>query len=113
MTVKKQNTVQAIQGQVTNKGADKVNNSVLVREYIRDCIFKDNLKPGDKLPSEGQIAEDLGIARNSVREATRALESIGVLEVKHGVGLVVRSFNLDAIVDIFSYGFVLDESLIL
>ena len=104
MIEKTQNNMKAMDG--------KMNNSELVREYIRDCILKDNLQPGDKLPSEGQIAESLGIARNSVREATRALESIGVLEIKHGVGLVVRSFNLDAIVDIFSYGFVLDQSLI-
>lgn len=98
-------------GEIIEK-SERKNNSVIVREYIRDCVHRDNLQPGDKLPSEGQIAEDLKVSRNSVREATRALESIGVLEIKHGVGLVVRSFNLDAIVDIFSYGFVLDKSLI-
>lgn len=112
MIKKMQDTMQTRPNQLMKEGSEKVNNSTLVREYIRDCILKDNLKPGDKLPSEGQIADALGIARNSVREATRALESIGVLEIKHGVGLVVRSFNLDAIVDIFSYGFVLDKSLI-
>ncbi len=107
-----QNTVHAMPQQGTNGGPEKVSNSELVRDYIRDCILKDDLQPGDRLPSEGNIAEELGIARNSVREATRALESMGILEIKHGVGLVVRSFNLDAIVDIFSYGFVLDKSLI-
>lgn len=112
MIANMQNTVKSNEIQLMNESSEKVFNSDLVREYIRDCILKDNLQPGDRLPSEGNIAEVLGIARNSVREATRALESIGVLEIKHGVGLVVRSFNLDAIVDIFSYGFVLDKSLI-
>jgi len=90
----------------------KISNTDQVREYIRDYIVQNNLKSGDMLPCEGKIAEDLGIGRNSVREATRALASIGILEIKHGVGLVVREFNLDAIVDIFTYGFALDRTLI-
>lgn len=91
----------------------KTCNTTLVQDYIRDRISKDNLKPGDMLPPEGEIAAELGISRNSVREATRALESIGVLEIRHGVGLVLRAFNMDAIVDILTYGFLLDNATIL
>ena len=90
----------------------KMSNTAMVKDYIKECIVRERLKPGDKLPCEGQIAEDLGIGRNSVREATRALESIGLIEIKQGVGLILRSFNLDAIVDIFSYGFAMDKSMI-
>ncbi len=91
----------------------KTCNTTLVQDYIRDRIARENLKPGDMLPPEGEIANELGISRNSVREATRALESIGVLEIRHGVGLVLRSFNMDAIVDILTYGFLLDNATIL
>ena len=97
---------------VANCKEVKKSNIVLVKEYIRNCIVSQNLKPGDHLPSECQIAEELCIARNSVREATRALESIGLIEIKHGVGLLLRAFNLDAILDIFSFGFVMDRSMI-
>ncbi len=51
------------------------------------------LRSGDALPSEGRIAKELGISRNSVREAVKALESLGVLEVRHGNGLFVRGLS--------------------
>lgn len=91
---------------------EKACNTVVVKKYIRDYIAKNKLQPGDLLPSEGQIADELGIGRNSVREATRALDSIGLIEIKKGKGLILRSFNLDAILDIFSYGFILDRTML-
>ena len=63
---------------------EKACNTVVVKKYIRDYIAKNKLQPGDLLPSEGQIADELGIGRNSVREATRALDSIGLIEIKKG-----------------------------
>ncbi len=75
----------------------KKNNTTLVREYIRNLIVERGLKAGDMLPCEGEIAEALEISKSSVREATHALESIGLIEIRHGIGLVIRDFNLDAI----------------
>ena len=91
---------------------EKTCNTSIVKNYIRDYIAKNKLQPGAVLPSEGQIAEELDIGRNSVREATRALESIGLIEIRKGKGLILRSFNLDAVLDIFSYGFILDNSML-
>lgn len=91
----------------------KKSNTTLVREYIRNLIVSQGLKPGDMLPCEGDIATALEISKSCVREATRALESIGLIEIRHGIGLVLRDFNLDAIGDIFDYGFVLDPSIVL
>ena len=91
----------------------KMSNTTLVREYIRDPIVSQGLKPGDMLPCEGDIAAALEISKSCVREATRALESIGLIEIRHGIGLVLRDFNLDAIGDIFDYGFVLDPSIVI
>lgn len=91
----------------------KISNTSLVRKYIRDLIVSQGLKPGDKLPCEGDIAAALDISKSCVREATRALESIGLIEIRHGIGLVLRNFNLDAIGDIFDYGFVLDPSIVI
>ena len=62
------------------------------------------------LPPEGQIAEDLGVGRGSVREAIKALESLGIVEVRHGNGVFVRSFNFDSVLDLLSYGLVFDPS---
>jgi DNA-binding FadR family transcriptional regulator len=54
-----------------------------VGERLEDLIF-DSFEPGDVLPSEGKLAEALGVSRLTVREATRALEARGLLEIAKG-----------------------------
>jgi GntR family transcriptional repressor for pyruvate dehydrogenase complex len=54
-----------------------------VIERLEELIFS-RLEPGETLPSEGQLAEALGVSRLSVREATRALEARGLLEISKG-----------------------------
>jgi GntR family transcriptional regulator, transcriptional repressor for pyruvate dehydrogenase complex len=54
-----------------------------VIERLEELIFS-ALDPGEMLPSEGQLAEALGVSRLSVREATRALEARGLLEISKG-----------------------------
>jgi GntR family transcriptional repressor for pyruvate dehydrogenase complex len=44
------------------------------------------IKPGDRLPPEAELADQLGVGRSSVREAIRALQVMGLVEVRHGVG---------------------------
>lgn len=62
------------------------------REYQKaiDClcglIEEGQLAMGDKLPTERALAEQLGISRNSTREALRALENLGVVERRQGSG---------------------------
>lgn len=90
----------------------KKNNTTLVREYIRSLIIDRGLKAGDMLPCEGEIADALEISKSSVREATHALESIGLIEIRHGIGLVIRDFNLDAVSDMIDYSFLLDPHMI-
>ena len=50
----------------------------------------ENLKPGDLLPSERQLAEMLGVSRGSVRDAIRTMQAMGRLEPRQGIGTVVR-----------------------
>jgi GntR family transcriptional regulator, transcriptional repressor for pyruvate dehydrogenase complex len=54
-----------------------------VVERLEEMIFA-GLEPGEALPSEGQLAEALGVSRLSVREATRTLEARGLLEISKG-----------------------------
>ncbi|WP_421952930.1 FadR/GntR family transcriptional regulator [Pelagibacterium sp.] len=51
------------------------------------------LKPGDKLPSERDLAERFSVSRPTVREAMRALSVLGVLEVRHGGGAFVTALD--------------------
>lgn len=48
------------------------------------------LRPGDKLPSEREMVESLGVSRASVREALTSLEAIGILDIRPGEGTFVR-----------------------
>src|SRR6266536_3945769 len=54
-----------------------------VIERLEGLIF-DGFEPGDALPSEGKLAEALGVSRLTVREATRTLEARGLLEISKG-----------------------------
>ncbi|MDB5056894.1 MAG: transcriptional regulator, GntR family [Chloroflexi bacterium] len=63
----------------------------LVVEQIRALIDSGQLKPGDKLPNERSLAEQLGISRSSVREALSALEVLGVIHSRQGLGNYVAN----------------------
>ncbi len=71
---------------------------VLVYEQVLDRIIKkikeDGIKKGDRLPSEKEIANQLGVSRNSVREALRILTISGLIEPVSGKGTFLR-YNLD------------------
>jgi DNA-binding FadR family transcriptional regulator len=95
------------------KQLDRPNLSRSVQKAIRNYILDHKLYPGDALPSQGEIAKALGVSRTSVREAVRALESLGILEVRHGAGLFVRDGHLDAVLDTLSYSIVLEPSRLL
>ena len=71
-----------------------------LREYIDDHA----LTPGDPLPSEAKLAESLGISRISLREATRSLQSLGVIKAISGRGLFVSEFSFQPILEQLPYG---------
>lgn len=58
---------------------------------IKHLIESGEIKPGDKLPTERELTEQLKVSRSSVREALRTLEALGLIEVKPGLGTFVRS----------------------
>jgi GntR family transcriptional repressor for pyruvate dehydrogenase complex len=58
-----------------------------VTEYIKKLIEEGKIKPGDRLPTEREMAEQFGVSRTVVRDAVKTLTGIGILEVKHGVGI--------------------------
>ncbi|GAA0036084.1 FadR/GntR family transcriptional regulator [Brevibacterium metallidurans] len=62
-------------------------------DKIKDLIVSGELKPGDRLPPEGELAERLGLSRNSLREAVKALDFINVLDVRRGSGTYVTSLS--------------------
>jgi len=68
-------------------------------EQIRGLISKGDLKPGDRVPSERDMASLLGVSRPSVREAIMVLEAMGLLESRQGGGTFVRSLTESSLSD--------------
>ncbi|WP_347488858.1 FadR/GntR family transcriptional regulator [Desulfoscipio sp. XC116] len=62
-----------------------------VAEYISKLIEQGKIKSGDRLPTERDMAEKFGVSRTVVRDAVKTLAGIGVLEVRHGVGIFVAT----------------------
>src|SRR2546430_15411068 len=62
-------------------------------ETIRELIASGEWGPGTRLPREADLAAQLGLSRNSLREAVRALSQLRVLEVRQGDGTYVSSLE--------------------
>jgi GntR family transcriptional repressor for pyruvate dehydrogenase complex len=73
---------------------------------IKEMIVSGALRPGDRLPKEADLAERLGLSRNSLREAVKALSMIRVLDVRQGDGTYVTSLEPHLLLDLL--GFVVD-----
>ncbi len=69
-----------------------------VAKQIERLILK-KLRPGDKLPSERELAEMLAVSRSSIRDAIRSLELIGMVEPRQGAGTIVREISSDSLVN--------------
>jgi GntR family transcriptional repressor for pyruvate dehydrogenase complex len=85
----------------------------VIVQQIKDQIKKGILKPGEKLPSERKLADQLGVSRASIREAIQALAFSGYLEVIQGKGTYILEIAIkyDEIVNFFSefYNYSLDD----
>lgn len=68
---------------------------IRVYDEIKEYIFRNNLQPGDKLPTEMELCEALGVSRNVLRESIKALEITGLVRSKPGVGIIIRNCNMD------------------
>ena len=68
-------------------------------ERIRQMIMSGEWGPGTRLPPESELAAHIGISRNSLREAVRALSLVRVLEVRQGDGTYVTSLEPELLLE--------------
>lgn len=83
-----------------------VSQTDVVVQGIRQLIVDGQLRPGDRLPIERDLAAALGVSRNPLREGVRALSIMGVLETRQGDGTYVTT--LDPSMLLAPMGFVVD-----
>jgi GntR family transcriptional repressor for pyruvate dehydrogenase complex len=68
-------------------------------EQVKRIIFEGGLQPGDRLPTEKELAEQLQVSRPTLREALTVLEAIGLIEVRPREGSIVKSLVPQSIQD--------------
>lgn len=60
----------------------------IVVNNIKQLLIERKLKPGDRLPSELEISEGMGVSRGSVREAMKILTAFGLVDIRVGMVLI-------------------------
>lgn len=70
-----------------------------IRDEITSLILARGLGSGDPLPTETELVEALGVSRNSIREALKALQALDIVEIRHGYGTYVGRLSLDPLAD--------------
>jgi DNA-binding FadR family transcriptional regulator len=72
-------------------------------EKLRAMIVSGQLRPGERLPREADLAVTLGLSRNSLREAVRALSLVRILDVRQGDGTYVSSLASDSLLEALNF----------
>jgi DNA-binding FadR family transcriptional regulator len=75
----------------------------LVALQLKSYITTRDLKPGDRLPTETELAALFGVSRLSLREATKSLEFLGIVEARPGLGLTVGQVNMDRVTEYLGF----------
>ena len=70
-----------------------------LQERIKKLIIDRRLPSGAVLPTEPELMELLGASRNSVREALKALQAMGIVEIRHGFGTYVGPMSMAPMIE--------------
>ena len=77
--------------------------SDVIAGRLKTFIVDGNLKSGDRLPTEAELAAKFGVSRLSLREATKSLEFLGIVEAKPGRGLTVGRVNMERVTEYLGF----------
>ncbi|MDD4517141.1 MAG: FadR/GntR family transcriptional regulator [Limnochordia bacterium] len=75
-----------------------------VAEQLRKFIIHQNLQPGDRLPSEEDLASIFGVGRSSVREAVKSLSVLGIVDARRREGTIVKNVDPTQFIENIAYG---------
>lgn len=92
---------------VTPIGQQSVVQAII--EEIKQLLINGTLKPGQRLPTEQELAEQLSVGRGSVREAMKMLAAMGVVEIRRGDGTYIVKSVSPAIVDPLIFAVLVEE----
>jgi GntR family transcriptional regulator, transcriptional repressor for pyruvate dehydrogenase complex len=76
--------------------AEKKKTYLVLAEKLIECYLGGNLKPGERLPSERELAGQFNVSRTTIREALRTLELNGLIDIRQGGGSYVKVFEVQS-----------------
>ncbi|HEX5498062.1 MAG TPA: FadR/GntR family transcriptional regulator [Thermomicrobiales bacterium] len=79
-----------------------------IQDRLKRFIIERGYQSGDPLPAEAELAHLLGISRPSLREAMKALQTLGVVDIRHGSGTYVGRFTLTPLMDSLAFSIRID-----
>ncbi|WP_274709448.1 FadR/GntR family transcriptional regulator [Streptomyces tubbatahanensis] len=74
-----------------------------IQERIKRLIIEERMPPGAAMPTESELMERLDVSRNSVREALKALQAMGIVEIRHGFGTYVGAMSMAPMTEQLSF----------
>jgi DNA-binding FadR family transcriptional regulator len=74
-----------------------------VVDRIKEYILLNRLAPGDPMPTENELSEQLAVSRSRIREAMKTLSALDIVEVRHGYGTYVGRLSLDGMVESLAF----------
>ena len=80
-----------------------------VARRLVEYILSGDVLPGDRMPSERQLAEAFGVGRSAMREAIKSLSLIGLIEVRQGDGTYVKRADAGLLPEVIEWGLLLGE----
>jgi GntR family transcriptional regulator, transcriptional repressor for pyruvate dehydrogenase complex len=83
--------------------------SVELTRHLLDYLLSGQFKPGQRIPSERQLAEAMSVGRSAVRDALRPLAAFGLLDVRVGDGTYLSDPNTDLLPRLIEWGMLLNE----
>jgi len=81
-----------------------------VIDQLSDAIIDGKLKPGDQIPTELELSEQLQVSRNSVREAVKILVAYGILEIRRAEGTFIRTGITRQMLNPLIYGIMFSQA---
>lgn len=92
---------------------DAVSKTAVAEDIVTQLLLlirEKELRPGDKLPPERELAVMMGVSRPSLREALRTLSFMHVVELRHGSGSYISTLEPETLVEHLDFVFALDDS---
>lgn len=80
-----------------------------VIDQLTDAIIMGKLRPGDQIPTETELSEQLKVSRNSVREAVKILVAYGILEIRRAEGTFIRTGISQQMLNPLIYGIMFSQ----